>query len=132
MGQVRAAARLARLGCDAYAYAMVALGTLDLVVEAGLKCWDVEAAVPVIEGAGGLVTDWRGERIGRNGGQMAIAGDRACLDEALVARGKGAIRPLPPRNRRDLPRQGVELAPEHRAYSSVSFSISWKAPGAST
>lgn len=83
--QVRAASRLARLGCDAYAYAMVAAGTLDLVVEAGLKNWDVEAAVPVIEGAGGLVTDWRGRPIGREGGQMAIAGDRALLDEALVA-----------------------------------------------
>jgi histidinol phosphatase-like enzyme (inositol monophosphatase family) len=83
--QVRAAARLARFGCDAYAYAMVAAGTIDLVVEAGLRSWDVEAAVPVIEGAGGLVTDWRGDPIGRNGGQMAIAGDRRCLDEALVA-----------------------------------------------
>jgi histidinol phosphatase-like enzyme (inositol monophosphatase family) len=83
--QVRAASRLARTGCDAYAYAMVAAGTVDLVVEAGLKCWDVEAAVPVIEGAGGLVTDWRGAPIGRHGGQMAIAGDRALLDEALVA-----------------------------------------------
>ncbi len=82
--QVRATARLARTGCDAYAYAMVAAGTIDLVVEAGLKSWDVEAAVPVIEGAGGLVTDWRGNRIGRSGGQMAIAGDRACLDEALI------------------------------------------------
>ncbi|MGH6957621.1 MAG: histidinol-phosphatase [Caulobacteraceae bacterium] len=83
--QVRAAARLARLGCDAYAYAMVALGAVDLVLEAGLKSWDVEAAIPVIEGAGGMVTDWRGEPIGRDGGQMAIAGDRAVLDEALVA-----------------------------------------------
>ena len=83
--QIRSAVRLARLGCDAYAYAMVALGTLDLVVEAGLKSWDVEAAVPVIEGAGGFVTDWRGEPIGRHGGQMAIAGDQAVLDEALVA-----------------------------------------------
>ena len=83
--QVRAAARLARTGCDAYAYAMVAAGQLDLVVEAGLKSWDVEAAVPLIEGAGGIVADWRGERIGRHGGQLAIAGDRRCLDEALVA-----------------------------------------------
>ena len=83
--QIRSAVRLARLGCDAYAYAMVALGTLDLVVEAGLKSWDVEAAVPVIEGAGGLVTDWTGAPIGRHGGQMAIAGDQAVLDEALVA-----------------------------------------------
>jgi histidinol phosphatase-like enzyme (inositol monophosphatase family) len=83
--QVRAAARLARLGCDAYAYAMVALGTIDLVLETGLKSWDAEAAVPVIAGAGGLVTDWRGAPIGRHGGQMAIAGDRTLLDEALVS-----------------------------------------------
>jgi histidinol phosphatase-like enzyme (inositol monophosphatase family) len=89
--QVRAAARLARLGCDAYAYAMVAMGKMDLVIEAGLKSWDVEAAVPVIEGAGGLVTDWRGQRIGRNGGQMAMAGDRACLDEALVTLKRSAL-----------------------------------------
>jgi histidinol phosphatase-like enzyme (inositol monophosphatase family) len=83
--QVRAAARYARLGCDAYAYAMVAAGHLDLAIDSGLKTWDVEAAVPLIEGAGGLVTDWRGERIGRNGGQFVAAGDRRCLDEALVA-----------------------------------------------
>ena len=83
--QVRAAARLARTGADAYAYAMVAAGVMDLVVEAGLKSWDIEAAVPVIEGAGGIVADWRGDRVGRNGGQLAIAGDRRCLDEALVA-----------------------------------------------
>jgi histidinol phosphatase-like enzyme (inositol monophosphatase family) len=83
--QVRAAAKLARLGCDAYAYAMVAQGTMDLVVEAGLKCWDIEAAIPVIEGAGGMVTNWRGQPVGQSGGQIAIAGDRAVLDEALVA-----------------------------------------------
>ncbi|HEX7948058.1 MAG TPA: histidinol-phosphatase [Phenylobacterium sp.] len=83
--QVRAAARLARLGCDAYAYAMVAAGTMDMVIEAGLQSWDIEAAIPVIAGAGGLTTDWRGEPVGQNGGQIVIAGDRACLDEALVA-----------------------------------------------
>ena len=83
--QVRAAARLARLGCDAYAYAMVAMGKMDMVIEAGLKSWDIESASPLIEGAGGLVTDWRGRPVGPNGGQIAIAGDRACLDEALVA-----------------------------------------------
>lgn len=83
--QVRAAARLARLGCDAYAYAMVALGKMDMVIEAGLKSWDIESAIPLIEGAGGLVTDWRGAPVGQHGGQIVIAGDRACLDEALVA-----------------------------------------------
>ena len=82
---MRAAARLARLGCDAYAYAMVAMGKMDMVIEAGLKSWDIESAIPLIEGAGGMVTDWRGQPVGQNGGQIAIAGDRACLDEALVA-----------------------------------------------
>jgi len=82
--RLRTVARLVRLGCDAYAYAMVAAGTVDLVVEAGLKCWDIEAAVPVIAGAGGRVTDWRGERLGREGGQVAIAGDEALLEEALA------------------------------------------------
>ena len=83
--QVRAAAKLARLGCDAYAYAMVAAGTMDMVIEAGLKSWDIESAIPLIEGAGGLVTDWHGGAVGQQGGQVVIAGDRACLEEALVA-----------------------------------------------
>jgi histidinol phosphatase-like enzyme (inositol monophosphatase family) len=83
--QVRSAAKLARLGCDAYAYAMVALGTLDLVIEASLKPWDIEAAIPVIAGAGGMVTNWRGDPVGPEAGQVVIAGDPACLDEALVA-----------------------------------------------
>ncbi|HXQ11861.1 MAG TPA: histidinol-phosphatase [Caulobacteraceae bacterium] len=82
---VRRTARLARYGCDAYAYAMVALGTLDLVIEPGLKPWDVEAAIPVLAGAGGLVTDWRGAPIGPEAGQAAFAGDRACLEAALRA-----------------------------------------------
>jgi histidinol phosphatase-like enzyme (inositol monophosphatase family) len=88
---VRLAARLARYGCDAYAYAMVAMGTLDLVVETKLKAWDIEAAIPIIEGAGGFITDWRGQTIGQNGGQMAIAGDRRVLKETLTLLAPGAI-----------------------------------------
>ena len=87
---VRQAARLARYGCDAYAYAMVAMGTLDLVVETNLKAWDIEAAIPLIKGAGGFITDWRGEPIGQSGGQMVIAGDRRVLDEALAMLAVGA------------------------------------------
>ena len=83
--QLRSSVRLGRLGCDAYAYAMVALGTLDLVVETGLKSWDIDAAIPVLAGAGGVVTDWRGDPVGRYGGQVAIAGDQACLTHALAA-----------------------------------------------
>jgi histidinol phosphatase-like enzyme (inositol monophosphatase family) len=81
---VRAAARLARTGCDAYAFAQVAAGGVDLTLEAGLKAWDIEAVIPIVEGAGGLVTDWRGQPVGDQGGQVAAAGDRACLEEALA------------------------------------------------
>ena len=88
--QVRAAARLARFGCDAYAYAMVALGTIDLVVETGLKAWDIDAAIPVLAGAGGMITDWRGEAVGQHGGKVAIAGDRRVLGEALKLLGSAA------------------------------------------
>ncbi|MDP3658958.1 histidinol-phosphatase [Phenylobacterium sp.] len=84
--QLRDAARVVRLGLDSYGYAMVAAGTIDLLVEgAGINSWDIEAAIPLIEGAGGLITDWRGDPLGSDGGQVVIAGDRACLDEALVA-----------------------------------------------
>lgn len=85
---VRAKSRLARFGCDAYAYAMVALGKMDLILETGLKSWDIEAAIPVIEGAGGIVSDWHGRPISAApalaGGQMAIGGDQACLEQALA------------------------------------------------
>ncbi|HEX4179717.1 MAG TPA: histidinol-phosphatase [Caulobacteraceae bacterium] len=81
---LRRSVRLARLGCDAYAYAMVAMGTLDLVVESRLKCWDIDCAAPLLEGAGGLVADWTGASLGRNGGQVAIVGDPALLDPAVA------------------------------------------------
>ena len=82
-GRVRAASRLVRFGCDAYAYAMVAAGTVDMVIEAGLKSWDIEAAIPVLEGAGGLVTDWRGHPMGQSGGAAVLVGDPKLLDEVL-------------------------------------------------
>lgn len=80
---VRRRSRLARTGLDAYGYAMVAAGTIDLVIEAGLKAWDIEAAIPVIEGAGGKVVDWRGETVGPQGGRVAMAGEGAVLEAAL-------------------------------------------------
>ncbi|MFN4288153.1 MAG: histidinol-phosphatase [Brevundimonas sp.] len=96
--QVAHAARLARLGCDAYAYAMCASGHIDLVAESGLKVWDWMALQPVVEGAGGSFTDWRGEplrldpaRDFAGGARQVIAcGQRAVLDEALVAFARSA------------------------------------------
>jgi histidinol phosphatase-like enzyme (inositol monophosphatase family) len=77
-------ARVTRYGCDAYAYAMAADGRLDLVAETGLKAWDVEAAIPLIAGAGGCISDWAGRPIGAFGGRLLIAGDEALRDEALA------------------------------------------------
>lgn len=58
-------ARVARFSLDAYAYGLLALGELDLVIEAGLKHHDYAALVPVVEGAGGVVTGWDGAPVGR-------------------------------------------------------------------
>ncbi|MBA4803719.1 MAG: histidinol-phosphatase [Brevundimonas sp.] len=82
--QVRAAARLARLGCDAYAYAMLAAGRIDLVAETGLKVWDWSALVPVIEAAGGEVTGWTGEAP-RDDGRILAVGDARIREQALVS-----------------------------------------------
>lgn len=93
---LRPLVRLTRFGGDAYFFALVALGTMDLVVEPqALKAWDVEAAIPLIQGAGGFVTDWRGRKVGDSGGQVVMAGDRGCLEQALemlepAASGAGA------------------------------------------
>ena len=83
--QVRAAARLARLGCDAYAYAMVAAGRMDLVAETSLKVWDWSALMPVVEGAGGRVTDWLGGAPTEVDGRILAVGDARLTDQALVA-----------------------------------------------
>ena len=51
-----------RYGGDCYTPCLVAAGCADLVVENGLKPWDVQALIPIIEGAGGVITSWSGER----------------------------------------------------------------------
>lgn len=80
--RLRASARLARLGCDGYAYAMVAAGRIDLVAETELKVWDWSALMPVVEAAGGRVTGWSGQRPDGDGRILAV-GDAALTDQAL-------------------------------------------------
>lgn len=78
------AARLSRFGLDAYGYALLAEGRVDLVVEAGLAAYDVAAAIPIIEAAGGVVTDWLGRREGAwEGGRILAAGDARTHAEAV-------------------------------------------------
>ncbi|CAL5359692.1 unnamed protein product [Camellia sinensis] len=50
-------------GCDCYAYALLASGFVDLVIESGLKPYDFLSLIPVIEGAGGVITDWKGHQL---------------------------------------------------------------------
>ncbi len=67
------AVRLTRYGMDCYAYALVAAGQIDLVVEAGLHPYDVQGPIAVIEAAGGIVTDWQGRPCPQGGQVLAAA-----------------------------------------------------------
>lgn len=80
---VRGKARLFRYGLDAYGYAMVAAGGLDFVVESGLHAWDVAALIPVVEGAGGIVTNWAGGPA--HGGGQVLASAHPALHEEILA-----------------------------------------------
>jgi len=72
------AAKLVRFGADCYAYGLVACGFVDAVIEGSLKPYDYCAHVPIIEGAGGIVTDFHGKVPGLGSdGRIIAAGDRA-------------------------------------------------------
>ena len=73
-------------GGDCHNYGLLASGHLDLVVEAGLKLHDYAALVPVVEGAGGRMTDWQGRALGQDSdGRVIAAGDPALIDAAMAA-----------------------------------------------
>jgi myo-inositol-1(or 4)-monophosphatase len=80
--RVEAGTRLARYGTDCYAYCMVAAGHVDLVIEAGLQPYDIVALIPIIEGAGGIVTAWDGGSPA-GGGAIVAAGDKRLHAAAL-------------------------------------------------
>jgi histidinol phosphatase-like enzyme (inositol monophosphatase family) len=81
--RVAAQAKLVRYGTDCYAYALIAAGQIDLVIEAGLQAYDVQAPIAVIEAAGGIVTDWQGGAA-LEGGQILAAANRAVHIEAMA------------------------------------------------
>lgn len=81
--RVREAAKLTRYGYDCYAYAMIAAGHMDCVVESGLKPFDIQALIPILQGAGGGVCDWRGGDASQ-GGQVLAYSDPRVRDEALA------------------------------------------------
>src|SRR4051794_38675415 len=74
-GKVEASVRLSRYGGDCYAYCMLAAGHVDLVIETGLKPYDVIPLIPIIAGSGGVITSWEnGPALA--GGRIVAAGDK--------------------------------------------------------
>ncbi len=71
-------------GGDCYAYAMLAMGFLDLVVEADLKPYDFCALAPIVTGAGGMITDWQGQKLTvESDGHVAAAGDPSLMPNVI-------------------------------------------------
>ena len=83
--RVRQAVRYPLFGGDCYTYGLLAMGLLDLVIEADLDAYDFMALVPVIEGAGGIMTDWRGHALHPGSdGRIIAAGDPRLHAAALA------------------------------------------------
>lgn len=80
--KIRDQVKLTRYGLDCYAYGLLAMGHIDLVIEAGLNAYDIQALVPVVEGAGGIITNWQGGSC-YNGGQVIAAGSKKLYTQAL-------------------------------------------------
>lgn len=83
--EVSAKAASRRFGGDCYSYAVLASGFVDAVVEANLQPYDYLAIVPVVEAAGGVVTDWQGRRLGTASGGRVVAAASSALHREIVA-----------------------------------------------
>ena len=81
-GAVTEGTRLVRYGGDCYCYTRLAMGLVDIVIETGLHAYDIQALIPLIENAGGVVTNWEGGSCDR-GGDVLACGDRALHAELL-------------------------------------------------
>lgn len=83
--RLRSACRRVTWGGDCYGYGLLALGLIDMIAESSLKPWDWAALVPIVEGAGGRITDWEGRTLVReSAGQVLAVGDPALLEPALA------------------------------------------------
>ena len=82
-GKVEKAVRLSRYGGDCYAYCMLAAGHVDLVIETELKPYDVMPLIPIITGAGGVITSWEGGPA-KAGGRVVVAGDARVHAQAMA------------------------------------------------
>ncbi|MBI2718286.1 MAG: histidinol-phosphatase [Rhizobiales bacterium] len=82
--RLRGKAQLVRFGGDAYFFAVMAAGHIDIAMDANLQAYDIAPLLPIISGAGGVYAEWTGGDATR-GGNVITAGSRALLDEALAA-----------------------------------------------
>ena len=83
--RLRAATRRTSFGGDCYAYGLLALGQIDVIAEATMNLWDWAALVPVIEGAGGRLTDWQGAPLTpESDGHTLAVGDPSLLAPAVA------------------------------------------------
>jgi myo-inositol-1(or 4)-monophosphatase len=80
--RIERAVRMTRFGGDCYLFAALALGFVDVIVESCFKRWDVAALIPVVQGAGGVITNWQGGSC-EEGGQVLAAGDLRIHEQAM-------------------------------------------------
>ena len=76
---------VAERGLDCYLYGMLALGGMDVVVEAGLASYDAMALIPVVQEAGGVVTDWSGNPVALGWDGTLLASANPILHEQALA-----------------------------------------------
>lgn len=83
--QLSAATRLTRFGLDAYGYGLLALGEIDIVAETGLQLHDYAALKPVVEAAGGVMTNWTGGPVSSDDRGEVLASASPELHSAALA-----------------------------------------------
>ncbi len=88
--ELRSQCRMTRYGGDCYNYCLLAMGTVDLIVESGLAPYDIAPLIPLIEQSGGIITTWTGESAA-NGGQIIAAGSKQLHEKALALLSKSAL-----------------------------------------
>ena len=106
-GRLENKVKLSRYGGDCYAYCMLAAGLIDLVIETEIKPYDIVAVIPIVTGAGGIVTTWENGPA-QGGGRIVVAGDKRVHQAALemlalanIAACRARRRRRPPRTARD-------------------------------
>lgn len=86
--KLRLQCRMTRYGGDCYSYCLLAMGSVDIIVESGLQSYDIAPLVPIVQAAGGVITNWQGECAGEGG--KIIAGATPALHELALKELKSA------------------------------------------